>query len=47
MSHKYLQNFLWQDEIGSISSEIKSLQEKSMGMGMKLKNRKVCVSHSS
>ncbi|RWW10313.1 hypothetical protein GW17_00026153 [Ensete ventricosum] len=29
-------------EIGSISSEIKSLQEKSMDMGLKLKNRKVC-----
>ncbi|KAG6521885.1 hypothetical protein ZIOFF_019018 [Zingiber officinale] len=27
-------------EIGSISSEIKSLQEKSMDMGLKLKNRK-------
>ncbi|KAF8404019.1 hypothetical protein HHK36_008895 [Tetracentron sinense] len=31
----------FQDEIGSISSEIKSLQEKSMDMGLKLKNRKV------
>ncbi|KAL5713613.1 Vacuolar protein sorting-associated protein 52 [Ranunculus cassubicifolius] len=31
----------FQDEIGSISTEIKSLQEKSMDMGLKLKNRKV------
>lgn len=31
----------FQAEIGSISSEIKSLQEKSMDMGLKLKNRKV------
>ncbi|PIA44168.1 hypothetical protein AQUCO_01700052v1 [Aquilegia coerulea] len=31
----------FQVEIGSISSEIKSLQEKSMDMGLKLKNRKV------
>ncbi|KAL5973974.1 Vacuolar protein sorting-associated protein 52 [Asimina triloba] len=31
-------------EIGSISSEIKSLQEKSMDMGLKLKNRKVAES---
>ncbi|URE19084.1 vacuolar protein sorting-associated protein 52 [Musa troglodytarum] len=30
----------FQSEIGSISSEIKSLQEKSMDMGLKLKNRK-------
>ncbi|CAA6668604.1 unnamed protein product [Spirodela intermedia] len=30
----------FQAEIGSISSEIKSLQEKSMDMGLKLKNRK-------
>ncbi|KAI3993236.1 hypothetical protein MKX01_009979 [Papaver californicum] len=30
----------FQGEIGSISSEIKSLQEKSMDMGLKLKNRK-------
>ena len=28
-------------EIGSISSDIKVLQEKSMDMGLKLKNRKV------
>ncbi|XP_058067919.1 vacuolar protein sorting-associated protein 52 B isoform X3 [Magnolia sinica] len=34
----------FQAEIGSISSEIKSLQEKSMGMGLKLKNRKVAES---
>eukprot|EP00252_Welwitschia_mirabilis_P021348 TRINITY_DN5467_c0_g1_i1.p1 TRINITY_DN5467_c0_g1~~TRINITY_DN5467_c0_g1_i1.p1 ORF type:complete len:789 (+),score=162.25 TRINITY_DN5467_c0_g1_i1:86-2452(+) len=31
----------FQSEIGSISSEIKTLQEKSMGMGLKLKNRRV------
>ncbi|XP_020084115.1 vacuolar protein sorting-associated protein 52 A-like isoform X2 [Ananas comosus] len=31
----------FQVEIGSISAEIKSLQEKSMEMGMKLKNRKL------
>jgi len=31
----------FQIEIGSISSEIKTLQEKSMGMGLKLKNRRV------
>ncbi|AQL06054.1 hypothetical protein Zm00014a_037597 [Zea mays] len=31
----------FQTEIGSISSEIKVLQEKSMDMGLKLKNRKV------
>ncbi|KAF9600683.1 hypothetical protein IFM89_011354 [Coptis chinensis] len=31
----------FQAEIGSISSEIKSLQEKSMDMGLKLKNRKM------
>ncbi|KAF5179691.1 Vacuolar protein sorting-associated protein 52 a [Thalictrum thalictroides] len=31
----------FQVEIGSISTEIKSLQEKSMDMGLKLKNRKV------
>eukprot|EP00262_Sarcandra_glabra_P008290 TRINITY_DN21642_c0_g1_i1.p1 TRINITY_DN21642_c0_g1~~TRINITY_DN21642_c0_g1_i1.p1 ORF type:complete len:707 (+),score=131.09 TRINITY_DN21642_c0_g1_i1:195-2315(+) len=31
----------FQAEIGSISTEIKSLQEKSMDMGLKLKNRKV------
>ncbi|KAF3779462.1 Vacuolar sorting-associated protein 52 A [Nymphaea thermarum] len=31
----------FQAEIGSISSEIKTLQEKSMDMGLKLKNRKV------
>lgn len=34
----------FQDEIGSISSDIKILQEKSMDMGMKLKNRKVAES---
>ncbi|XP_043719958.1 vacuolar protein sorting-associated protein 52 A-like isoform X2 [Telopea speciosissima] len=34
----------FQDEIGSISSEIKTLQEKSMDMGLKLKNRKVAES---
>uniref|UniRef100_A0A1D1YHQ3 Vacuolar protein sorting-associated protein 52 n=2 Tax=Anthurium amnicola TaxID=1678845 RepID=A0A1D1YHQ3_9ARAE len=34
----------FQVEIGSISSEIKSLQEKSMDMGLKLKNRKVAES---
>ncbi|KAJ4966145.1 hypothetical protein NE237_017994 [Protea cynaroides] len=34
----------FQAEIGSISSEIKSLQEKSMDMGLKLKNRKVAES---
>lgn len=32
---------LFQAEIGSISSDIKILQEKSMDMGLKLKNRKV------
>lgn len=31
----------FQAEIGSISSDIKILQEKSMDMGLKLKNRKV------
>ncbi|KAF4394219.1 hypothetical protein F8388_005853 [Cannabis sativa] len=31
----------FQTEIGSISSDIKILQEKSMDMGLKLKNRKV------
>uniref|UniRef100_A0A453L2R2 Vps52 coiled-coil domain-containing protein n=4 Tax=Aegilops tauschii TaxID=37682 RepID=A0A453L2R2_AEGTS len=30
----------FQTEIGSISSEIKVLQEKSMDMGLKLRNRK-------
>ncbi|XP_078433603.1 vps52 / Sac2 family [Wolffia australiana] len=35
----------FQAEIGSISSEIKSLQEKSMDMGLKLKNRKVAESN--
>ncbi|KAK0600536.1 hypothetical protein LWI29_015968 [Acer saccharum] len=34
----------FQDEIGSISSDIKILQEKSMDMGLKLKNRKVADS---
>lgn len=36
---------LWhfQSEIGSISSDIKILQEKSMDMGLKLKNRKVSL----
>lgn len=34
----------FQAEIGSISSEIKSLQETSMDMGLKLKNRKVAES---
>ncbi|KAF7149641.1 hypothetical protein RHSIM_Rhsim02G0174700 [Rhododendron simsii] len=33
-----------QAEIGSISSDIKVLQEKSMDMGLKLKNRKVAES---
>ncbi|XP_031272248.1 vacuolar protein sorting-associated protein 52 A-like [Pistacia vera] len=31
----------FQSEIGSINSDIKILQEKSMDMGLKLKNRKV------
>lgn len=31
----------FQVQIGSISSDIKTLQEKSMGMGLKLKNRRV------
>ncbi|MCO5563351.1 hypothetical protein L7F22_016992 [Adiantum nelumboides] len=31
----------FQADLGSISSEIKSLQEQSMSMGLKLKNRKV------
>ncbi|CAM8964777.1 unnamed protein product [Rhodiola kirilowii] len=35
----------FQDEIGSISSDIKILQEKSMDMGLKLKNRKVAESN--
>ena len=30
-----------QADLGSISSEIKNLQEQSMSMGIKLKNRKV------
>ena len=30
-----------QADLGAISAEIKSLQDKSMGMGLKLKNRKV------
>lgn len=34
----------YQAEIGSISSDIKILQEKSMDMGLKLKNRKVLLS---
>ncbi|KAM1225950.1 hypothetical protein TB2_044481 [Malus domestica] len=34
----------FQSEIGSISSDIKILQEKSMDMGLKLKNRKVAES---
>ncbi|CAI9112929.1 OLC1v1013440C1 [Oldenlandia corymbosa var. corymbosa] len=34
----------FQAEIGSISSDIKVLQEKSMDMGLKLKNRKVTES---
>ncbi|XP_016504959.1 vacuolar protein sorting-associated protein 52 A [Nicotiana tabacum] len=34
----------FQDEIGSISSDIKILQEKSMDMGLRLKNRKVAES---
>lgn len=34
----------FQVEIGSISSDIKVLQEKSMDMGLKLKNRKVAES---
>ncbi|KAI4350120.1 hypothetical protein L6164_010634 [Bauhinia variegata] len=34
----------FQAEIGSISSDIKILQEKSMGMGLRLKNRKVAES---
>nr|XP_010940364.1 vacuolar protein sorting-associated protein 52 A isoform X1 [Elaeis guineensis] len=37
----------FQAEIGSISSEIKSLQEKSMDMGLKLKNRKAAESKLS
>jgi hypothetical protein len=34
-------SFLAQADLGSISSEIKNLQEQSMSMGIKLKNRKV------
>lgn len=34
----------FQSEIGSISSDIKVLQEKSMDMGLKLKNRKLAES---
>ncbi|KAL5578151.1 hypothetical protein UlMin_019850, partial [Ulmus minor] len=34
----------FQAEIGSISSDIKILQEKSMDMGLKIKNRKVAES---
>ncbi|XP_020574355.1 vacuolar protein sorting-associated protein 52 A-like [Phalaenopsis equestris] len=37
----------FQAEIGSISSDIKSLQEKSMDMGLKLKNRKTAESKLS
>lgn len=37
----------FQAEIGSISSDIKILQEKSMDMGLKLKNRKVAESKLS
>ncbi|KAJ4791845.1 hypothetical protein LUZ62_043091 [Rhynchospora pubera] len=37
----------FQAEIGSISSEIKVLQEKSLDMGLKLKNRKVAESKLS
>ncbi|XP_066389078.1 vacuolar protein sorting-associated protein 52 A-like [Miscanthus floridulus] len=37
----------FQTEIGSISSEIKVLQEKSMDMGLKLKNRKAAESKLS
>nr|CAD1839513.1 unnamed protein product [Ananas comosus var. bracteatus] len=37
----------FQAEIGSISSEIKILQEKSMDMGLKLKNRKAAESKLS
>ncbi|KAJ0089851.1 hypothetical protein Patl1_14125 [Pistacia atlantica] len=36
----FLKN-LFQSEIGFISSNIKILQEKSMDMGLKLKNRKI------
>jgi hypothetical protein len=34
----------FQEEIGSISSDIKILQEKSMDMGLRLKNRRVAES---
>lgn len=37
----------FQSEIGSISSDIRSLQEKSMDMGLKLKNRKTAESKLS
>ncbi|KAI4989837.1 vacuolar protein sorting-associated protein 52 A [Hordeum vulgare subsp. vulgare] len=37
----------FQTEIGSISSEIKVLQEKSMDMGLKLRNRKAAESQLS
>ena len=30
-----------QADLGAISAEIKSLQDKSMGIGLKLENRKV------
>ncbi|CAI0393998.1 unnamed protein product [Linum tenue] len=36
----------FQTEIGSIGSDIKILQEKSMDMGLRLKNRKVFVAES-
>ncbi|KAG0492907.1 hypothetical protein HPP92_006305 [Vanilla planifolia] len=39
--------FAFWAEIGSISSEIKSLQEKSMDMGLKLKNEKAAESKLS
>lgn len=35
-----------QTDLGSISSEIKNLQEQSMSMGIKLKNRKVYHFHT-
>lgn len=38
-------NYTYQAEIGSISSDIKILQEKSMDMGLRLKNRKVWPFH--
>lgn len=30
-----------QADLGAVSAEIKDLQERSMGMGVRLKNRKV------